>query len=146
MSYSTGEGFVLSRVRACAGFNAANTAQSDWKLLNSGADDHYAILCPGAFTLEWVTPNVYQANWVTLIQVWQRYVDETTTHNNLYGHVNDLLALLAYRHLNSSTILDASFEGAEAPLEMANREGGISWLRWDVRVKWSEQAEVTYAD
>lgn len=147
MSYSTGEALILTRVQACTGFSSTNTARSNWKILNQGKSDHYAILKPGKPRHEWITITDYIIYWTTIIEVWQRYTDETTTQNNLYTHINNLLPILAYPNMGSvATVLDSTIGDWEEPEEMWTESGGPLWLRWKVPVIWQEQVSVTFSE
>jgi hypothetical protein len=145
MSYSAGETLILTRVRACAGFDATNTSQSDWALLNRGKSDHYAILHPGAFKLDWVALSAYTATWTTVVEVWQRWTADGATHTSLYGYVNALLPILAYPH-GGGAMEDMTIQGGAEPQEMWNSGGGPEWLRWSIQVVWTETSNVTFSE
>ena len=148
MSYKDGEDLVIARVRACTGFGRHNVSQADWKVLNSGKSDHYAIVRPGGFEIEWSTLRQYTAHYNTVIEVWQRYIDDTQTATNLYALVNNILALLSYWKLGDTgtSIQDSTITGAETVEEMWNESGGPSWLRWSINVQWDELTTVTFAE
>jgi hypothetical protein len=151
VSYSSGEALALTRIRACTGFDTTNTSRSDWKILNGGKSDHYAVLHLGAFTQEWISPRVYKANWQTVIEIWQRYKDETTTPSNLYTHIANIMAGLApYRKLGDTTnvIEDANTRSGGAIEEMWQRKNGAGpqWLKWDLLLEWSEEVTVNYSE
>ncbi len=149
MGYKAGEDAILAKLRTCAGFNAGNTRQANWKILSSGASDHYGILRPGAFMLEWLTPAMYQVSWNTVIEVWQRYEDDATTQENLYGYVANLLAgLQIWPNMGlPTTVTDSTISGAEMPQEMWNAgANGPAWLKWEVVVSWKEQDEITLSE
>lgn len=149
MSYSTGEALILTRVIACNSFDSANTSRSNWKILNSGLSDHYAILRPGPFDVEFDTMCTYHINWNTVIEVWQRYTDEATTQSNLYGYVADLFPIMAYPKLGNTgtTILEwSTITGGEEPEEMWIKDGGPMWLRWRITLAWKEEGVITYAE
>ena len=149
--YSDGEALALTRVQACTGFSTTNTSRANWKILNGGKSDHYAILRIGPFTQEWITPRVYKANWTTIVELWQRYKDDSTTQTNLYGYIGNLLTGLApYRKLGDTTNLieDANTESAGEVLEMWTQKNGAGpqWLKWELSLKWSEEITVTFAE
>ena len=145
MSYSAGEARILALVRLCTGFSTTNTSQSDWKILSSGKDDNYSILRPAGFGIEWVSISVYQANYKTIIEVWQRYIDETTSKTTLYGHIAALFAILAYPHGGDNSMGDLTIRVAEEPKERWSKDGGPLWLSWDLEIDWNEQTQVTFA-
>lgn len=147
MTYSSGEALILTRVRACTGFGATNTDRSDWKLLNSGISDHYAILRPMAGAIDWRTLGQYTVTWGTIIEVWQRYTDETTTQSNLFAYVANLFTgLMSYPHMGGA-ITDSTIRTVGEPQEMwREREGGPFWLRQEVLIEWYEEVTVTFAE
>lgn len=147
MGYNDGEALILTRVQACDYFSAANTSRGDWKILNSGHNDHYAILRPGAVTIQQISHGQYAYSWITMVEVWQRYTDEVESKSNLCARLVNLLAMLNYPHLGSSTIVqDAVIEGADEPQIMSGQDGGVTWLRWVLRIRWTEEAVITYAE
>ena len=148
MSYSTGEALILTRVRACTGFDSTNTSRANWKILHSGKSDHYAILRPAGFAVEWQTLSMAVFRYTTLVEVWQRYTDDTITQTNLYGYIANLYSLLDYPHLGDTTgaIQDSTITGADDPQEMWREDGGPKWLRWLMRIDWAEQRTVTFAE
>lgn len=145
MTYSTGEALLLTRVRACTGFTSTNTTRADWKVLNGGKSDHYAILRPGGFELQWQTLGMAVLRYTTVIEVWQQYIDDATSYTNLYGYVAALYDILSYPHLGGA-IQDSTITSAEEPEQMWRTEGGPGWLRWSIRVDWQEEQTVTFAE
>lgn len=144
MSYTAGEAAILAQVQTCTGFSSTNTSRSNWGVLNSGKDDHYAILRPGAFATAWISPTVYEARYNTVVEVWQRWKDDTSTHTSLYAHIANLMALMTNPDMDAG-LLDSSITGAEAPEEMWRKSGGPSWLRWRINIAWSDQVQVTFS-
>jgi len=147
MGYSDGEALILTRVQACSNFDSTNTDRTDWKKLNTGNSDHYAILRPGEFRINWMALSSYHAVWTTVIELWMKYTDDGTTQASLYGYLNDLFAILAYPHMgDSSTVLDANITGGPEPQEMWPRSGGPVWLRWNINIEWTEETNVTFSE
>lgn len=145
MSYAAGETLLLAQVIACTGFDANNTSQADWGILNSGKAAVYAILRPGAWNIEWTSYDSYTAHYTTIVEVWQRWKDDTDTHTSLYANVNYLMAMMAYPHIGG-TIEDMTIDGADEPEEMWTKSGAPSWLRWTMRIRWDEVSNVTFAE
>ena len=149
MGYSEGEALILTRVIACNNFDSTNTSRGNWKILNQGKSNHYAILRPGAFDVEFDTICTYHVNWNTVIEVWQRYVDDATTRTELYARVADLFPIMAYPKLADTTgnVLEWSVvSGGEEPEEMWTASGGPAWLRWKITLSWKEEGDITYAE
>lgn len=142
MGYSDGEALILTQVQACNNFDSTNTSRANWKILNQGKDDHYAILRPGPFDIEWIAFDTYRANWVTVIEVWQRYKDETDTHTDLYDRVEDLFDILGVPLLGDTTgtIQDSTISVQDEPEEMWMDGGGPGWLRWKINILWREES------
>lgn len=145
--YSDGEALILARVRACTNFDTGNTARANWKLLNQGKARHYAILRPGAFTTEWITPNTYRPTWTTVIELWVRYKDDSETQTALYGYAADLLEGMqpSKRLKDEDGVVDyANIASSGEVQEMWTRGGrGPAWLKWELSLRWKEEIEVT---
>lgn len=151
MSYSTGEALILAKVQAVTGFDTTNAVRSNWKLLNKGKASHYAIVRPAdeASPITWLSWGVYQVEWLTTIEVWQRYTDEGTTQTNLYGYVNAIIAALQLSRRYGDTtgnVLNASIHSIGQPREMWTKGGGPAWLRQDITVSIKELTEVTFTN
>jgi len=146
LSYNTGEALILTQVQGATNFDSTNTSRANWKLLNQGIDDHYAILRPGAFSTEFISYSSYHANYRTVIEVWQRYADESTTHTALYGYVSEaMLAVIDTPLLGDAggTIIDSSVTGSDLPpQEMWTDGGGPAWLKWEINVDWIEEKSI----
>jgi len=146
MSYKTGEDLIFALVKTATNFNANNTYQANWKALNKGKDDHYAILRSGESTVEWITLRGYITHYQTIIEIWQRYRDDSTTQTTLYGYIGNILNKLQGTPKlgdKGSTIQDSSVSVANTPEEMwTNNANGPSWLRWKITVKWDELSSI----
>lgn len=152
MAYGTGEALILTRLRSLANFNSKNTAQSNWKPMNDGSKGvkagdsvHFAVLRPGPFSQEWITPTVFDSNWTTLIEVWQRYKDDTTTATDLYARAYEIIAeFMQYPKLGSGDdqYHGVIITGADALQQRWFKEGGPMWLVWELSLQWKEQMEV----
>ena len=146
MAYSDGEALLLTVVQAMTGFDSTNTSRGNWLILNQGASDHYAILRPGPFVNNPLTPTMQEVTWTTVIEIWQQYTDDGTTQTNLYGHVGNMLDIRKYKNFSdSATVANAVLIGGDAPEEMWNNSGGPQWLRWQMTVEWKEQECISYA-
>lgn len=143
MTYSTGEALLLTAIQALSSFDTNNSSRGNWKILDKGHNSKYVILRPGAFAVEWFAYTSYTVTYRTIIEVWQRYTDETTTHTNLYAAVGEIITGLMPEHLINDTtgvIQDMQvIEGGE-PEEMWTSGGGPAWLRWNITVQWVEEA------
>lgn len=147
MSYTTGENALFTRIKACTGFDATNTFQADWKCLNGGKSDHYAILKAGEATFDWQELSGYIVHYQTQIEVWQQYTSETATAPALYGYVSNIRAILAYPHLNGiAGVQDMNISGISAVEEMWRSEGGPAWLRQIISVVWDMEYLVTFSE
>lgn len=149
LSEANGEALILTRVQAVTGFASTNANYCNWKALNSGASDHYAIVKPGAFARDQLAMSANQTTWQTVIEVWQRYKDDGTTGASLRTHVDNIIAALdQYRKLGDTTgaIMDAVISSGGEVQEMWVKDGGPAWLRRDLTVTWQEFVNVTYAE
>lgn len=147
MSYSSGEALILTRVQACTGFSTTNAVRANWKLLNQGKSDHYAIVRPGPFRGEMISPTVIMWRYTTVVELWQRYKDDATTQTSLYGYMAYLTTgLMPYRKLGDTgnTISDSIPRSTGQVQEMWTKRGGPSWLKWELTIEWQEEEQVTY--
>lgn len=144
MGYSDGEALIFTQVKACNNFDATNTTRANWKVLNKGTSSNYAILRPGPFELEWISFTQYRANWTTVIEVWQRYKDDTDSHTSLYDRVEDLFAILSTPLLGdtTNTIQNSTISVQDEPEEMWVGED-IGYLRWKVNILWREEGSIS---
>ncbi len=85
MSYASGEAAVLSILRLHADYNDKNTSRGNWKILDSGAAAHYAVLRMGAATNEAHTTTSAMTTWATEIMVYRRYIDDGPSAIALQG-------------------------------------------------------------
>lgn len=142
--YPDGEALVLTQLRSVTGFTSANTDRANWSLLNSGASDHYGIIKPGTFDED--PANNFGWNNRTIIQIWQRYVDDGTSATNLEAHVKNVKRrFVQYRKLGG-TIEDSRVVGGSEMVERWNKDGALVWLSQDVVIEWKEQEIETYAE
>lgn len=148
--YAAGEALVLAVVRGVSGFSAANTSRANWKVLNSGKAAVYAILHYNGFAGGFITPKTFEARWITQIEVWQRYTNDTDTLPALEANlVLVIQRLLAYRKLGDTrdVIVDSNPRRGGPPAEMWTRGGnGPAWLSATIDVEWQEQTIVTFAE
>ncbi|MCC6271574.1 MAG: hypothetical protein IT190_09885 [Microbacteriaceae bacterium] len=85
----------------------------------------------------------------TVIQVWQRYKDDGDTLTTLEANVKAILNRFdQYRKLADTTgkITDAFIGDGREVEEMWTKDGGLSWLKQDLVVRWQEHDEVTYGE
>lgn len=148
MSYSSGDALILSLVRTCSGFTSANTASANWKILNQGKSDYYAITRPGPFRGDMISPTVIVWKYTTVIELWQRYKDDATTQTNLYGHMDALKSGLMKKPRlgdTGNTIEDSIPRSSGQVTEMWTKRGGPSWLKWELTLEWQEEETITYS-
>jgi len=147
MAYSDGEALVLTQLQAVSGFSANNTSRGNWRILNSGKDKCYAIVKPGS----WKVSERSQIGtiWRTVIQVYQRYKDDSTSMTDLEGHYAAIkLRFDQYRKLGDTTGTISDSRPIEGSLVEDVKYGpdGPSWLRQEITIEWSEENHVTYAE
>lgn len=150
MGYTAGEALVLAQLQAVAGFSSANTSRAKWLILNSGNAKVYGILRKGEWSMEWISATMAHFTWTTVIEIWQRWVDDGATQIALESAVDQVIArFLAYRKLGDTTdrINDSNPRRGGEPAEMWLAGGnGPSWLRAEVELEWEEHVAVTYAE
>lgn len=147
MTYSDGEALILTRLRVMEQFDAGNSARAKWGILNSGAAAQYAILRPAPFENDYDSMDHahVRTRWRTVIELWQRYVDDGTSAIALQELLQDTLEYLEG---------DPDFGGTEGAvygypagggdmLEVWQRNGdGPSWLKWELYVDWYEERAI----
>jgi hypothetical protein len=151
--YSDGEALILTKLQSVTGFtnttDKINTSRGKWGILNSGANDHYGIIKPGAFTRTQGAMSMNISYFDTVIQVWQRYVDDGTSLTNLEGHVKNIINYFdIWRKAGDTTgtIVDVFISGGGEVTEQWNKDGGLSWLKQDLTVTWQEHDNVSYGE
>jgi hypothetical protein len=150
MSYSAGEALWLTRLRALSQFNTSNSTRGKFGIRNSGKSDHYAILVPGPWDRTYIGMNTRMDTFRTIIQLWQRYIDDGTTMTDLEALVDAVLAELdTYPRIGDTTgnIIDAAIvEVRELQMILAEPGGGPAWLLVELVGEWHEQTAVTFAE
>jgi len=144
MAYITGENLIATAVKAHTNFDTDNTFQAKWKCLDSGKDDHYAIIKSGGTTPVFITPTIYQSEHRTIIQVWQRYKDDGSTSTSLYGYVDNVMAQIQNtEHLGDTAgiIQNSTVGEVREVMEMCLSGGGPAWLKQEVVVRSHEQTK-----
>lgn len=149
MSYSDCEALLLAKVQASTVYTSTTATRGDWSVLNTGRSKAYAILVPGDFAREYGS-GVMLSRWSTIIELWQRYIDDGTTMTTLQDNAETLINYLdKYRIMGDSVnvVDDATVRSGGAVEEMwMNNADGPSWLRWSIRVEWVEEVQVVYSD
>ena len=146
MGYSVGEAAILTLVRAVTGFNSDNTARQDWKPLHSGKATVYVILRPGPWTPERMSSITYHDHWLTVIEVWRRYVDDTRPAL-LQDNVDDIVTQIRkYPTLNgASGVQGSDITGGPDMVEVELKNSSL-WAKWEINCEWTEETEVSYAE
>ena len=147
MTYPAGEALVLTQLQSVTGFTAQNVSRMNWKLLNGGYSDHYAIVKPGTISED----GVVNFGWInqTIVQVWQRYKDESTSQINLEGYVDAVKQrFMSYRKLGDTTgkVYDSRVRETREMQEQWKKGGGLAWLTQEVVIEWREQEIISYAE
>lgn|SRR5574341_209872 len=150
MAYSDGEALILTRLQAVANYDSSNTARSNWKLLNRGISETVAIVRPGGFVRRWGTTTNPFTRWRTIVEVWQRYKDDSGTTNSLMARAADILTMFdQYRLLGDTTgkVQDSYIVEGREPREMWARGGnGPAWLMQELILEWTEEVQITFAE
>lgn len=148
MNYYDGETLILERIRSLSNFGVDNSAQSNWRILATGASDHYAILRPRSFTIEGLTLASFLVIYETIIEIWQKYTSASEAVTELSYNVYKLFELLAYPNLGqSANILNGVIVSGEEPETMSPvNSSGVDWLRQRVLLVWQVENLVTYQE
>lgn len=78
MGYNECEALWLSLLRAMPEFDSNNTSRKDWKILNSGKSNYYAVLKKGEVVRERMAFSTDVAHRQTIIELWVRYREDGT--------------------------------------------------------------------
>lgn len=147
--YKDGEILIEAQVAQATGFNTGNVTRATWKILNSGNNDHYAIIKRGESSRVW-EGNSHTRNYRTIIEVWQRVKDDQDSYDALNEYADNIEARLdPYFQLADTvgTIRDANLSGSGVVTEQwRNNSDGASWLKMDLFVDWNEEHYVTFAE
>ena len=144
MAYIDGENLIVTAIKAHANFDADNVFQAKWGPLNSGDNDHYAILKGSPSTPVFITPTIYQTEQRTIIEVWKSYEDDGTTTTALYGYVGNVITQIQDNEQLGDTagiIQNSAVENTGPVMEMWVSGGGPAWLKQEVIVLWHEQTK-----
>jgi hypothetical protein len=143
MSYATGEALILTLLRRMEGFDDQNSSRQRWKVLNSGASDHYAIVRPGPFTNEpEALGETMSTSWRTVIELWQRWLDDGETTIALQNLMQGVLEHFdGYPRLGDTTgsVVMGYISGGGEMQERWLTQAGPSWAVWEVYVDWQEE-------
>lgn len=152
MSYSAGETLILTKLRAIGTgttWTTANTAQGKWKMLNTGNSDHYAVLKMGAGTNDGLSFSTALRRYITVIEVWQSYMDDGTSYTNMLAFWEAILDQFdAWRKLGDTTgtVEDSRCTRWDEIEERWTRSGGPRWLKQNFYIEWQEENNVTYQE
>lgn len=151
MSYTAGEALVLSRLQGISGgvWTTSNTARGNWKILNDGISDHYAILKMGPGLNDGETFSTFARHYTTIIQIWQAYQDDGTSYTNILAFWEAILNQFdAYRKLGDTTgvVLDAHCSRWDEVMERWTKDGGPKWLSQNFYIDWIEEKQIAYAE
>lgn len=147
MGYTNGEALIATLIEGATNFSSANVRRGTWGVLNSGNAAVYAILRSGGSTRDQITMTNKLDRHRTIVEVWQRLKDDSTTITNLYSNVENVITRLdPYRQMNNSAVVfDANVTGTGDVKEMWTTRGDApSWLKQEIYVDWSEENNVTY--
>lgn len=147
MSYGDGEANVLLRLQAMTQFGRTNATRGDWKPLNSGASDHYAVLRPGAFTMSSDGLGGESLTlWRTVVEVWQRWKDDAPTLLALELLVSQVIGQLErYPQLGGAALMAQVAGGSEMSRRWLE-QGGPLWAVQEVYIDWQEERFYSVAE
>lgn len=151
-NYVEGEKLLEIQVSLAQGFDASNVTRGKWLILNTGNSDHYAILKRGEYTRIDTTMRQKTTQWHTIIEVWQRMIDDQDSYEALLTYCDNITARLdPYRKLadTAGIVDDANLTGGSVILEVQRKSAGdllLWWLKTELYVDWTEDTNVIYAE
>ena len=146
MGYPDGEAALLALIKAHAGYDGRNASRQDWKVLKSGASDHYAVLRPGPYTNADNGFGLALRTWRTVIECWRPYRNDEKPQD-LQTDVMVLIEYLeTYPRINSTAgVYEANITGGGDMVEVTLENGSL-WARWDIYYDWQEEKVISYAE
>ncbi len=148
MSYGDGEALILARIRLMAQFDPQNSSRAKWGILNSGAAAQYAILRAAPFTNDYdgLGHGHVRTSWRTVVELWQRWVDDGPTAVALQTLAQATLEHLErYPSLAGEGLLAWVSGGGEMQQRWL-KEGGPVWAVWEVYIDWQEERFISVAE
>jgi len=146
MSYSDGEAAVLELLRDMEQFDHRTVTRGDWKSLNSGAGNCYAIIRPGTFSN---APEAFGSSittWRTTIELWQRWVDDSPTVIALEYLTHAVIAHVErYPTLNGAALIAQVAGGGEVQQRWI-KDGGPQWAAQEIYIDWQEERYIDIAE
>jgi hypothetical protein len=153
MSYGTGEDSLLAVVRGLADWSTTNSAQSDWSILNSGADKKYLILKPGeTYENEKISigNRTSVTEYQTVVEVWRLFETFGTDLRTIQDLVNDIIARIEkFPNLGNGqgNAIHGALAASGGEMEERWTSGkGPKWLYWEVIVEWKEERRYTSSE
>lgn len=146
MAYSDGEALFLTRLRAMSQFTTHNSSRGKWGILNTGEAKQYAVLKAGTRARVKSIKTVQETH-RTIIQLWQRYIDDGTSYTDLMTLVDAVVAELdKYRTMGDTgdTVVKANIVEVGEVATSPSPEAPY-WLIVEVVGEWVEHHEITYA-
>lgn len=146
MTYLAVEALILTRIQGMSQFSSSNSARGKWGILNSGRDNQYAVLRPGARRRERITTLTMQDTYQTIVELWQRYKDDGTSMTDLEALVDAVTAEIdKYRRGGDATgkVQIMRIPEVREFLQIGPPDGP-DWLRADVVVETVEENDITY--
>lgn len=147
MSYEAGEALWLARLRAMSQFNSDNTSRGNWGIRNSGKSGHYAILKPGTHTREMMSFNVRLNHYQTIIQLWQKYVDDGPSAIDLQELTSATIAYIdTWPRVGDATNTVQGAQIVEIREMQQIPADAPSWLFVELVGMWDEEQTITFAE
>lgn len=144
MSYADGEALILGLLRDMAQFDTANSSRAKWGILNSGAAAQYAVLRPGPWEADYqgLGREGVRTTWRTIIELWQRYRDDGASAIELQDLMSAVVEYVEQWPDLGGAGIYAEPQTGGAMLETWNKDGGVSWLKWEVTLVWQEERTI----
>lgn len=147
MSYATGEGLILKKLRLMPEFGASNSGRQGegWRLLSTGNSTYYAVLRPGAFTSDYDSLGRLHVvtQWRTVIELWLRWTNESMTTETLQTLMDSVIEHLEkHPFLDDDHRLEAMPSGGGEMQERQRETGGPLWAVWEVFIDWQEERDI----
>jgi len=148
VSYSAGEALILTQIQAATGYSSVNTSRGKWSILNKEGVVTAVILRPGPFR-EVTRSGARDSFWVTVAEVWHKYIDDGDSMTNLETDIDNILTRFRqYPHVadTTNTITVAIIREGGELLRIPPPPDGPHWLMQELKIEWQEQSNLTYQE
>lgn len=147
MSYRAGQDKISAILQAMSNFSPGAVTSAKYAVLNTGKSNCYAIMKPGPFDIDYTIGmgnSIRMARWQTVVELWQRWVDDGTTIDDLCDLIDATIAEIELHPTLDDLpgVTRARVSGGDDIKERWTKEGGPIWASLEVYVDWQEEVTI----